>query len=1078
MADSAPTAEELLAHTDWLTRLARALVGDAAAGDVVQDTYEVALGNDTSRRGPLRPWLGGVARNVVRMTMRGRVRRERREQAVPVVDEVPSPEALLARAQIQQKVNRLVLELPEPLRSTLLLRFFEGLSAADIARAQRIPAATVRSRLKDALDRIRAELDTEHGNDRKAWAGLLAPLAASAPRNSATATAGASVLAKVVIATLVATVIVGSARLARLWGSHRTPEPTATASSPPAVTARVKLITSPRGVPPTRDDDPAGTLLIAGHVLDDHDAPVAHARVAIDANPPREIETEADGAFAFDGLIGRDYRIEATVGERYAGPARLRLTDNPAPVTLRMRQAGTVDVTVTERDSGAPVNAAEVELRSGLSSLTWRATTNRDGIARLTGVGAGSSPLVVRADGYAPSAMMFGRSGNLDLVEHAALSLARGAALSGRVVTADGAPVANARVVATNASEPLPLVDPGRDAVVTDATGAFSIAALSAGTWRITATAEPYAPTTSAPFALDGHHARSDVELAIGPGAVLHGVVTDSAGAPVPAAEVSVVVHGYVPWRARRQAFTDSTGEFSIAGLERRAVDVVARHDRGASAIASIDLTGDRELALKLEPSRVVTGTVVDHRGQPIADAQVILVPDGGSIDRGAWTVRGVQETTSERGGEFRFSGLPSGSFRVRAARPSASEAALWLATGVATQPNAAPITVFVPADGRAFGKVQLADGAPVKAFSVAVDNARALVASDGAFSISAPAGTYALTINGPDFVTTTRDVTITEGTDTDVGTFTVTAGRSVSGRVSDRDGLPVAHATVAAGALLSGGGAELFIPSESIAAKATQTDEDGRFLLAGFPPGSLTVVAGRADTGRSASIQLPASADSVTLDLVVAATSRLEGKISRNGAPLADAHVIASPIGAMWESFFVTTGSDGTFAFDALAPGSYVVYPMLGRGGGGPPGELYMQRAEVVLGTTSKIEVDATPGPITLAVSVTTDHGAPLARGQVGTIALAIHPQTVEELRDGSYLPTGDHLTPMHGAGVRDGAASIAGLRPGTHTLCAMIGDARVASTVKLTCTPLSLTTAPHQTAAIVVPSAWLTPP
>ncbi|KAB2888015.1 MAG: hypothetical protein F9K40_20850, partial [Kofleriaceae bacterium] len=38
-----PSAEELLAHADWLRRLARALVGDAAADDVVQETYEVAL---------------------------------------------------------------------------------------------------------------------------------------------------------------------------------------------------------------------------------------------------------------------------------------------------------------------------------------------------------------------------------------------------------------------------------------------------------------------------------------------------------------------------------------------------------------------------------------------------------------------------------------------------------------------------------------------------------------------------------------------------------------------------------------------------------------------------------------------------------------------------------------------------------------------------------------------------------------------------------------------------------------------------------------------------------------------------
>ncbi|MEO8551831.1 MAG: sigma factor, partial [Kofleriaceae bacterium] len=92
MGDFAPTTEELLAHTEWLTRLARALVGDATAGDVVQDTYEVALGTAAHRRGPLRPWLGGVARNVARMATRSRVRRERREQALPEHDDVPSPE--------------------------------------------------------------------------------------------------------------------------------------------------------------------------------------------------------------------------------------------------------------------------------------------------------------------------------------------------------------------------------------------------------------------------------------------------------------------------------------------------------------------------------------------------------------------------------------------------------------------------------------------------------------------------------------------------------------------------------------------------------------------------------------------------------------------------------------------------------------------------------------------------------------------------------------------------------------------------------------------------------------------------
>ena len=173
-APAPATADELLAHTEWLHQLARALVGEAAAPDVVQDTYRIALTRPPKHGGALRPWLGGVARNVARMTTRGRVRREQREYRVTAeaLAHVPSAEELVAHAQMQQRVARLVLELPEPLRATVLLRFFQGMSAADIARAHGIPAATVRSRLKDALDRIRATLDTEHRGDRRAWAGL------------------------------------------------------------------------------------------------------------------------------------------------------------------------------------------------------------------------------------------------------------------------------------------------------------------------------------------------------------------------------------------------------------------------------------------------------------------------------------------------------------------------------------------------------------------------------------------------------------------------------------------------------------------------------------------------------------------------------------------------------------------------------------------------------------------------------------------------------------------------------------------------------------------------------------------
>lgn len=1087
MAGSAPTAEELLAHTEWLTRLARALVGEAGADDVVQQTYEAALATGSTPRGAVRPWLGGVARNVARMATRGRIRRERREQAVPVHDEVPSPEQLLARAQVQQKVNRLVLELHEPLRSTLLLRFFEGLSAAEIARAQGIPAATVRSRLKDALDRIRAALDVEHGNERRAWVGLLAPLPAVMSRGTRAVAGGGlivSTFVKAGIAVVVVALLLAGTRVAGLWGASppSKPAPLAKAalpprSAPPAEAAAPAA--SPRELPALHDRDPKGTIRLEGQVIDEHDAPVAGATVAIDANPPIVVKTEADGGFVFEGLLRRDYRLEATAGDRYAGPARLRLTDKPEPVTLRMRKGGRVEVTVTDRAAGAPVAGAEVELRSWMSTLTWKATTNGQGVATLVGIGAGSSPLVVRAHGYAQAAMLLGTSGNPDVVERAALALAPGAALSGRVVDDKGAPVANARVFATNASEPLPVVDPYRDAVACAADGTFSIAAVSAGTWRVTARAGDYAPTTSAPFTVDGEHARGGIELRLSAGAVVRGTVKDASGAPVSAAVVSVVPHGYVPWLPRRQTFTDASGAFSMSGLEPRAVDVVASHDSGASAIVAADLAAKREqtVALTIDITGAITGTVVDSAGQPIGDAQVTASAEGISdpAARSAWLVRGVQETTTDQGGSFRFAGLPDGTYRVRAARPSANEAALWLAAGVATTPNAAPIKVVVPSDGRALGKVQLPDGKPAVAFTVMLDDTRPLpfVTKDGAFAVPAVPGTYALTVSGPGFLTTSKQVTIAENKDTDVGTITVQPGRSITGRVVDEQGTPVAKATVAAGALLTGGGAELYIKSESIGAKDTETDAQGRFALDGFPPASLTVVAGKANAGRSASVQLAASSDSATLDLVLAPTSGLQGKVTRGGQPLADTVVIANPVGAMASNFFVTTGPDGTFALDALTPGAYLVYPMIG-GGGNAPKDMYMRRVEVALGAKATTELDATPGPVTLDVSVTTDKGAPIPMAGLLAIALTIDPESAEQLRDGSLFPVTDATVPMHMRMVMGGAAEITGMRPGAYTLCALFGDPRSGNPPKK-CTHVQLTPATKQTASIVVPAALL---
>jgi len=168
----------LLEHSAWVRRLAWSLVrDDALADDLAQETWLVALRHPPTDGLPARPWLSQVMRNLVRMRARGERRRAAREQATQVgVESHVDTRQLVEQVETQQMLAGLVVALEEPLRSTILLRYHEGMSAADIAARQNVPPGTVRWRLKEGLDRLRVELDLLNGGERKKWQLAITPL--------------------------------------------------------------------------------------------------------------------------------------------------------------------------------------------------------------------------------------------------------------------------------------------------------------------------------------------------------------------------------------------------------------------------------------------------------------------------------------------------------------------------------------------------------------------------------------------------------------------------------------------------------------------------------------------------------------------------------------------------------------------------------------------------------------------------------------------------------------------------------------------------------------------------------------
>lgn len=85
--------------------------------------------------------------------------------SVDVMADMETPENLMARDQLQDKVFATLEKLPDDLRTALTLREFEGMSYDQIAEVMSCPVGTVRSRIFRARDAIDKEVAKLMGHD-------------------------------------------------------------------------------------------------------------------------------------------------------------------------------------------------------------------------------------------------------------------------------------------------------------------------------------------------------------------------------------------------------------------------------------------------------------------------------------------------------------------------------------------------------------------------------------------------------------------------------------------------------------------------------------------------------------------------------------------------------------------------------------------------------------------------------------------------------------------------------------------------------------------------------------------------
>lgn len=133
-------------------------VGPVLAEDIVNETFCVAFDHrrhyDTKERPNARPWLMGIATNVMRHEFRRQLREKRAVDRISVEDTHPDHDASIvdnfAAAKRVERVRAALAKLPSQEIEALLLSVLELRTYEQIAEVLQVPVGTVRSRIHRA----------------------------------------------------------------------------------------------------------------------------------------------------------------------------------------------------------------------------------------------------------------------------------------------------------------------------------------------------------------------------------------------------------------------------------------------------------------------------------------------------------------------------------------------------------------------------------------------------------------------------------------------------------------------------------------------------------------------------------------------------------------------------------------------------------------------------------------------------------------------------------------------------------------------------------------------------------------
>lgn len=948
--------DEIADHAGFAQRLARKLAHCAHVGDdVAQDALLAYVEQRPSRRS-LRGWFATVVRRLSTRTRIAADRRRHRELAAARSGEGIDPATQLERAEVVERLLTHVLELDEPHRQVVLMRYYQDLPPREIAAALGVSTPAVKKRLERATARLRARM--LGGQDKRTGATLvsLAALAASQPVRAATSTGilyGAMIMKTKVavgVVVLVATIVVA-------WQMNGEPGPQGE-----HVANRLDAAATEGTSDPGSDEGTAGSIqpgveterfrpdesgevkswivrgVIDRHSLSRNTVPVPRATVEAvlyagydaSSDPVAQATLTADEQGHFEwplhpptGMVTLSFRATK---EGFSSSDETILADGelkpPTDVNLSIYPLS-VTVTGTVRDGqGQPLSGARV--------ARHKREVVADSQGRYEIDAYGDYPRVdlrAWADGFAEKKIEINLDPETRSVEHD-IVLEHSCRVEGVISDQEGLPIAGATV--RNISHRTRTVTGTDGRFVLDhlpRDRSFGIEAMKAGYVRERATVET----------------RDDVfvrDFVLNRGVAVHGFVLDPSGKPVRGARLWI---GFSRFAYNRlDAVSRDDGRFLFSSVPPGNQTLVADKP-GFAVVTTKILTPDQgqtmaPLTIQMTRGNSIAGRVVDEKGHALAEVTVSAQLPEQQLDARVQT---------DASGGFRLECLPSGPMELLFSREDLTY------HQVKITPDNRDDHVFelqhaLRITGRVVDDVT---GEPVTAFRIRIfetnhprfrrsryrsgpwgGSGALFEGAEGRWSTLKlrlrPGAELFIEARADGYAPASREDVTADSEDEIV--LRMRKSCEIRGLVvRARTGLPMEGVTVTADSdsdRRDDGGWE----GEDVRPRA-RTDSGGRFSLTGMGPGEFRLLVEAPE--RPVAIDGPfAVVTSKPTHRVIelAELGRLEGILQHgDGDPTAGARVTLQRLGLprSWEQqhrHATTTDAQGRFAFPNLAPGPY----------------------------------------------------------------------------------------------------------------------------------------------------------